>query len=143
MLMRSPLARARRQPPGFIRPCRPVLSLKVPAGPQWIHELKKDGFRIVAHKDGDIVRLWGRNGEKTEADDAGAKHQQPSRPYSRMPERRRATGWRTHDDQARRPMKAPLGEGQEPAAAVFVRQGRNRGTLWRRGRGTAQCHLNG
>ena len=61
MLMRSPLARDRRQPPGFIRPCKPVLSQKVP-GPQWIHELKHDGFRIVANKDGDVVRLWSRNG---------------------------------------------------------------------------------
>jgi bifunctional non-homologous end joining protein LigD len=60
--MRSPLARDRRQPPGFIRPCKPVLSLKDPTGPQWIHELKHDGFRIVAHKDGDFVRLWSRNG---------------------------------------------------------------------------------
>jgi hypothetical protein len=62
MLMRSPLARDRRQPPGFIQPCKPIVSLKVPTGPQWIHELKHDGFRIVAHKDGDDVRLWSRNG---------------------------------------------------------------------------------
>ena len=60
--MRSPLVRKRRQPPGFIRPCKPVLSLKVPIGQQWIHELKHDGFRIVAHKNGDAVRLWSRNG---------------------------------------------------------------------------------
>jgi len=56
MLMRSPLARDRRQPPGFIRPCQPVLSLKVPVGDGWIHELKHDGFRIVALKDGDEAR---------------------------------------------------------------------------------------
>jgi bifunctional non-homologous end joining protein LigD len=62
MLMRSPLARDRRQPPGFIRPCQPVLSLKVPVGDDWIHELKHDGFRILAFKDGDAVRLWSRNG---------------------------------------------------------------------------------
>jgi bifunctional non-homologous end joining protein LigD len=62
MLMRSPLVRKRRQPPGFIRPCKPVLSLKVPIGQPWIHELKHDGFRIVAHKNGDAVRLWSRNG---------------------------------------------------------------------------------
>jgi len=61
MLMRSPLARD-RQTTGLCPPCKPVLSLKVPIGPEWIHELKHDGFRIVAHKDGDIVRLWSRNG---------------------------------------------------------------------------------
>ena len=54
--MRSPLGRERRRPPGFIRPCQPVLSLKVPIGDGWIHELKHDGFRIVALKDGDQVR---------------------------------------------------------------------------------------
>jgi ATP-dependent DNA ligase len=46
MLMRSPLARDRREPPGFIRPCKPVLSLKVPTGAEWIHEMKHDGFRL-------------------------------------------------------------------------------------------------
>jgi hypothetical protein len=44
MLMRSPLARDRRQPPGFIRPALPVLAATVPAGDGWIHELKHDGF---------------------------------------------------------------------------------------------------
>src|SRR3954447_9932707 len=48
MLMRSPLARDRRQPPGFIRPCQPVLAATVPPGDGWLHELKHDGFRIVA-----------------------------------------------------------------------------------------------
>jgi bifunctional non-homologous end joining protein LigD len=68
MLMRSPLARDRRKPPGFIRPCQPVLSLKVPVGEGWIHELKHDGFRIVALKDGDAVRLWSRNGRNWSAE---------------------------------------------------------------------------
>ena len=66
--MRSPLSRERRQPPGFIRPCQPVLSLKVPVGDGSIHELKHDGFRIVAHKDGDAVRLWSRNGRNWSAE---------------------------------------------------------------------------
>ena len=51
----------RLQPPGFIVPCQPTLSPKVPAGDGWLHELKHDGFRIVALKDGDPVRLWSRN----------------------------------------------------------------------------------
>jgi len=62
MLMRSPLARDRRRPAGFIRPALPVLATKVPVGDGWLHELKHDGFRIVALKDGDDVRLWSRNG---------------------------------------------------------------------------------
>ncbi|MFL5005625.1 MAG: hypothetical protein ACJ8DK_09835 [Microvirga sp.] len=66
--MRSPLARDRRQPPGFIRPALPVLAITVPVGDGWIHELKHDGFRIVAHKDGDSVRLWSRNGRDWSAE---------------------------------------------------------------------------
>src|SRR3954447_8131013 len=68
MLMRSHLARDKRQPPGFIRPCQPVISLKVSAGDGWIHELKHDGFRVIALKDGDDVRLWSRNGRNWSAD---------------------------------------------------------------------------
>src|SRR5215207_1927346 len=62
MLMRSPLARDRRRPPGFIPPCQPVVAEKAPAGDGWLHELKHDGFRIIARKEGDSVRLWSRNG---------------------------------------------------------------------------------
>jgi hypothetical protein len=39
-----------------------VLAEKVPLGDGWLHELKHDGFRIVAHKDGERVHLWSRNG---------------------------------------------------------------------------------
>ena len=49
------------RPPGFILPCRPVLATKVPTGDGWQHELKHDGFRIIAHKDGERVHLWSRN----------------------------------------------------------------------------------
>src|SRR4051812_49064818 len=62
MLMRSPLARDRRSPPGFIGPCQPVLSDTVPTASGWIHELKHDGFRLMVLKDEDRVRLWSRNG---------------------------------------------------------------------------------
>jgi ATP-dependent DNA ligase len=72
MLMRSPLVRDRRQPPGFIRPCQPVLAERVPAGDGWLHELKHDGFRIIVHKEGDDVRLWSRNGRDWSAAFAAA-----------------------------------------------------------------------
>jgi bifunctional non-homologous end joining protein LigD len=62
MLMRSPLARARRRPPGFIPPAKPVLSAMVPTGPNWIHELKHDGYRLLCRKERDRVQLWSRNG---------------------------------------------------------------------------------
>ncbi|HEX8663572.1 MAG TPA: DNA ligase [Beijerinckiaceae bacterium] len=53
---------SRRKPTGFILPCQPTLAAVVPTGPQWIHELKHDGYRIVALKDGPSVRLWSRHG---------------------------------------------------------------------------------
>jgi hypothetical protein len=40
----------------------------LPAGHGWIHELKHDGFRILAFKDGDAVRLWSRNGRDWSAE---------------------------------------------------------------------------
>ena len=51
----------RAPPPGFLRPCLPVLVDRVPDGP-WIHELKWDGYRIIARKDGPDVKLWSRAG---------------------------------------------------------------------------------
>lgn len=55
------LARDRRtMPVGFIEPCAPVLHEVAPAGPEWIHEVKHDGFRMIAVKRGRDVRLWSR-----------------------------------------------------------------------------------
>jgi ATP-dependent DNA ligase len=34
-----------------------------PSGPLWIHEVKHDGFRVIARKDGDRVRLYSRQGK--------------------------------------------------------------------------------
>jgi hypothetical protein len=35
---------------------------KPPVGPQWIHEIKHDGYRLIARKRDDRVRLQTRNG---------------------------------------------------------------------------------
>ena len=43
-------------------PCLPKLANVPPAGPGWIHEIKHDGYRIVAHRQGHSVRLLTRNG---------------------------------------------------------------------------------
>ena len=61
MLMRSPLARTRRRPPGFIPPAKPVLSAVVPTGPNWIHELKHDG---LCRKERDRVQLLEPEGPR-------------------------------------------------------------------------------
>src|SRR3954467_2623419 len=71
MLMRTPTRWARPKlvrPPGFIVPCRPTLAANVPTGDGWLHELKHDGFRIIAHKDGLRVHLWSRNGRDRSGD---------------------------------------------------------------------------
>jgi ATP-dependent DNA ligase len=39
-------------PTGFIVPARPVWSSKPPSGPDWVHEIKHDGYRIIVRRDG-------------------------------------------------------------------------------------------
>ena len=43
-------------PAGFIAPCLPTSAPRPPSGALWLHEIKHDGFRIVARKDGNRVR---------------------------------------------------------------------------------------
>jgi bifunctional non-homologous end joining protein LigD len=55
--------RSRPTPPaGFIQPCQPTLVAYPPAGPDWLHEMKHDGYRLLARKDAGQVRLWSRHG---------------------------------------------------------------------------------
>jgi ATP dependent DNA ligase domain len=48
----------------FIQPCSPVLPKAVPAGDNWRHEVKFDGFRVQIHKLGDQIELYSRNGSR-------------------------------------------------------------------------------
>jgi bifunctional non-homologous end joining protein LigD len=43
-------------------PAIPTRGTSVPAGPEWLHEIKYDGFRLIVHRDGNRVRLLTRNG---------------------------------------------------------------------------------
>ena len=43
-------------------PCIPTRGSKVPDRPEWIHEIKHDGYRLIVQRDGKRVRLWTRNG---------------------------------------------------------------------------------
>ena len=52
----------RTLPAGFIAPCLPTKTDKLPSGGLWIHEIKHDGFRIIARKDGERVTLYSRPG---------------------------------------------------------------------------------
>jgi ATP dependent DNA ligase domain len=56
------LQRPRTLPAGFIAPCLPTKTSKLPSGELWVHEIKHDGFRIIARKDGERVRLYSRPG---------------------------------------------------------------------------------
>lgn len=60
MLWRPP-PRRRPLPSDFLKPSRPVLSSRVPCGPLWQHEVKQDGYRLLARRDGERVRLWSRH----------------------------------------------------------------------------------
>jgi bifunctional non-homologous end joining protein LigD len=43
-------------------PCIPTRGTKVPAGLDWLHEIKHDGYRLIVQRDGKRVRLFTRNG---------------------------------------------------------------------------------
>ena len=53
--------RPRALPVGFIAPCLPT---RAPAALRaiWLHEIKWDGFRAIARKQGKRVRLYSRPG---------------------------------------------------------------------------------
>jgi bifunctional non-homologous end joining protein LigD len=52
----------RTLPAGFIAPCLPSKTDKLPSGSQWLHKIKHDGFRVIARKKGVQVRLYSRPG---------------------------------------------------------------------------------
>lgn len=48
--------------PDWIEPCLATLVSKAPSGPDWIHEIKWDGYRISAYVNGDVVTIRTRIG---------------------------------------------------------------------------------
>jgi bifunctional non-homologous end joining protein LigD len=46
----------------FIEPCLPSPADKPPSGSNWIHEIKHDGFRLMARRDPVAIRLITRRG---------------------------------------------------------------------------------
>ena len=38
-------------PTSFIEPCLPSLADRPPSGANWIHEIKHDGYRLMARRD--------------------------------------------------------------------------------------------
>jgi hypothetical protein len=50
--MAAPLSRS----DGFVAPCIPSLAHKPASGPDWVHEIKHDGYRLIVRRDGKAVR---------------------------------------------------------------------------------------
>src|SRR4051794_6692276 len=44
------------------QPCIPTRGTEVPAGPDWFHEIKHDGYRLIVQREGKRVRLLSRRG---------------------------------------------------------------------------------
>src|SRR5262245_53734055 len=58
------MLRMRTLPTGFIAPCLPTKTDKLPSGSQWLHEIKHDGFRIIAPQDwraGEVLQPPGND----------------------------------------------------------------------------------
>ena len=49
-------------PRSFVPPCLPTKAATPPSGEAWLHEIKHDGFRVIARKEGKRVRLYSRPG---------------------------------------------------------------------------------
>jgi bifunctional non-homologous end joining protein LigD len=46
----------------FIPPSAPIIRREPPVGPEWIHELKHDGFRAQLHLRAGVALVYGKNG---------------------------------------------------------------------------------
>ena len=46
----------------FIKPMAPTLAIIPPAGPNWLHEVKFDGWRMQLHVDDGAATLYSKNG---------------------------------------------------------------------------------
>jgi bifunctional non-homologous end joining protein LigD len=57
-----PTAYLRRMRKDPFEPCIPTRGTKVPTGPNWFHEIKHDGYRLIVQREGARVRLFTRNG---------------------------------------------------------------------------------
>ena len=44
------------------KPCLPTRAPSPPAGPDWLHEIKHDGFRMIVWRDGERVRVISCHG---------------------------------------------------------------------------------
>jgi bifunctional non-homologous end joining protein LigD len=53
---------SRTRPVPFIEPCLPSLAVRPPSGSEWVHEIKHDGYRLMARRDAVGIGLFTRGG---------------------------------------------------------------------------------
>ena len=51
-------------PSEVIPPCLPTAAKEPPSGDGWLHEIKHDGYRVLARKDGQHIKLFSRSGNE-------------------------------------------------------------------------------
>src|SRR5262245_59434381 len=61
-MSRNPRGRPINVPPGLIDPWQPIVARRPPGGPNSLHELKHDGYRLQIHVRDGRVRLYTMNG---------------------------------------------------------------------------------
>jgi hypothetical protein len=72
--IKAPVLKERTLPAGFIAPCLPTKAQTPPSGGLWLHEIKHDGFRVIARK------KW-RAGEALQPTCSGCTSRPRSRTY--------------------------------------------------------------
>jgi bifunctional non-homologous end joining protein LigD len=81
------------------QPCIPTRGTFVPAGPDWLHEIKHDGYRLIVQRDGPRVRLFTRRGfdwsDRFPLISAAARRLRPQSQFDRLHSRK-------HHDEVRR-----------------------------------------
>jgi ATP-dependent DNA ligase len=82
-------------------------------GDGWLHEQKHDGFRILAFKDGDRVRLWSRNGRDWSSEFVAITSAMRALPFNRV---------MLDGEAVAHCLEAPDRIGGGPARAVVLRQ---------------------
>jgi ATP-dependent DNA ligase len=70
-------------PRGFVPPCLPTKAPQPPSGDVWVHEIKHDGYRLMARRDSFDIRLLTRNGHDWAAAQMLANHARGIRQQSR------------------------------------------------------------
>ena len=92
-------------PKSAFEPCIPTRGTKVPDRPEWIHEIKHDGYRLIVQRDGKSVRLWTRNGHDWSGRFPLITEAGPAQPLQLIRPRRRgrAARRRRHFEDLRRP----------------------------------------